>query len=731
MRALATLAPLSALCGIVTAFVFRRFGSSHTRRTVNRILAHVLELRLFLDEPRLIWNAQRDLLRENLRLFGQIALPSLIAAPLLGLIMWQADAVYGRAPLRAGEAVVVTAHVKAGDLAQVRMEAPADIAIETPGVRVPRLREVSWRIRPLRPFSGRLRVNIDAERIDIPWPRATVLGVSWMVWFFGISSISAVLAPRYLKRHTAILAILVFAHTLSAAEKPPVVLISIDTLRADHLSAYGYTKIRTPNIDSFGDKGTIYLRIDSQIPLTQPSHASLMTSTYPFENRVEENSESVPSGAVTLASVLHANGYRTAAFIGSIMLDRRYGLDKGFDLYDSPFEMAAGETPNPYSARVRRDAALVTRAARQWIGENRGEPVFVFLHLYDLHTPYALPQVAGLTPSVAGYDAELDHVDQVLGRLRDALQRDGFWDKALVILLADHGESLGDHGETSHGYFIYESTMHVPLIIHWPASASQYPARVTGAGGLIDVAPTILDFLHIAAPPSFEGVSLLSEHGERMIYGESVYPQETFGWAALRSLQSGTYKYIDAPKAELYDLSKDPGERANILPARSVEARSMKARLDDLMARHAAPQHQSSSEPSAHTREVLGSLGYTAGGKQAARNPAADPKDKLAEQEAYERGLTLLYTGRYDQAILTLRRIVSGDARNLPALGALGEAYLRSGNAARALELWQQALERDPAYRPAAESIGEYWLARKDFDKACRFVPAAPQCKGR
>jgi tetratricopeptide (TPR) repeat protein len=216
-----------------------------------------------------------------------------------------------------------------------------------------------------------------------------------------------------------------------------------------------------------------------------------------------------------------------------------------------------------------------------------------------------------------------------------------------------------------------------------------------------------------------------------MIYGESVYPQETFGWAALRSLQSGTYKYIDAPKAELYDLSKDPGERANILPARSVEARSMKARLDDLMARHAAPQHQSSSEPSAHTREVLGSLGYTAGGKQAARNPAADPKDKLAEQEAYERGLTLLYTGRYDQAILTLRRIVSGDARNLPALGALGEAYLRSGNAARALELWQQALERDPAYRPAAESIGEYWLARKDFDKACRFVPAAPQCKGR
>jgi len=731
MRALATLAPLSALCGIVTAFVFRRFGARGTRRTVNRILAHVMELRLFLDEPRLVWNAQRDLLRENLRLFGQIAVPSLIAAPLLGLAMWQADAVYGRAPLRAGDAVVVTAHVKAGDLAAVQLEAPADVTIETPGVRIPRLHEVSWRIRPLRPFSGRLRVNAAVERIDIPWPRATVLGFSWMVWFFGISTISALLSPRIPKRLVAVLGLVACAHPAGAAEKTPVVLISIDTLRADHLSAYGYTKIRTPNIDSFGDKGTVYLRIDSQIPLTIPSHTSLMTSTYPFENHVEENGESVPSGAVTLASVLRGNGYRTAAFVGSIILERHYGLDKGFDFYDSPFEAAAGEKQNPYSARARRDAALVTRAARQWIDENRGEPVFAFLHLYDLHTPYTLPQMTGLTPSVAGYDAELEHVDLVLGRLREALVRDGVWDRALVILLADHGESLGDHGETSHGYFIYESTMHVPLIIHWPAKASKYPERVSKTGGLIDVAPTILDFLHLAAPASFEGVSLLPGHVEPTIYGESVYPQENFGWAALRSLQSGPYKYIDAPKAELYELSKDPGERVNILPAHPAEARSMKARLDDLMARQAPRQRPSSAEIPAHAREVLGSLGYTAGGRQAAPTPAADPKDKLAEHEAYERGLTLLYSGRYDQAILTLRRIVAQDARNLPALGSLGEAYLRSGDAARALGLWQQALERDPTYRPAAESIGEYWLARKDYDRACRFVPTAAECKGR
>lgn len=215
-----------------------------------------------------------------------------------------------------------------------------------------------------------------------------------------------------------------------------------------------------------------------------------------------------------------------------------------------------------------------------------------------------------------------------------------------------------------------------------------------------------------------------------MTYGESVYPQ-SFGWAALRSLQAQSYKYIDAPEPELYDLAKDPGERMNILPAHPEEARSMKAKLVSLMARYTPKEQQTSSEVSARTRAVLGSLGYTAGGRQGAPNQAPDPKDKVAEQEAYENGLVLLYSGHSDKAIPALQRVVTQDARNLPALCALGEAYLRSGNPTRALALWQQALERDPKYFPAAESIGEYWLARKDYDKGCRFLPSAAQCKGR
>ncbi len=730
MSPLLTLIPLSVVCGVVSAMVFRRFMPADSRQTVNRILAHVMELRLFLDEPGLVLRAQRDLLRENVRLLGQLAVPVLITAPLFGLVVWQGDAVYGRAPLRAGESVVVTARVPGGSDAEIRLSAPPEIAVETPAVRVPRLREVSWRIRPSRPFRGELPLSGGAEWVDIPWPRASVLGFSWVAWFFGISAVCALLTRRVpMRTMAAVLAAALLAPGAKAADKTPVILISIDTLRADHLSAYGYTKLRTPNIDALAEKGTIYQRIDTQIPLTLPSHTSLMTSTYPFENQVEANGEGVPSGAVTLASVLQGGGYRTAAFIGSMILDRRYGLDKGFEFYDSPFEAAAGSMANPYSARVRRDASLVVRAAGQWIDKNRAEPFFAFIHFYDLHTPYTLPRVAGLMPNAAGYDAELQHVDDAIGRLHDMLVHDGVWDKALIILLADHGESLGDHGETSHGYFIYESTMHVPLLIHWPAGTAKAPERIAEPGGLIDVAPTVLDFLHVPQPPSFAGVSLLPGRGERTIYGESVYPRDTFGWASLRSLQAGNYKYIDAPKPELYDLAKDRSERVNLLPAQKDAARKLQLQLEALLKRPVIGGPSALPEVSRRTRELFGSLGYTAGGRQSARRLPVDPKDKITEQEAFESGLASLYSGRYPQAISGLGRVVARDADNLPALCALGEAHLRAGDAAQALKLWRQALERDPKNRVAADSIGEYWLSKKDYAQACRYIPAAAQCK--
>ena len=318
-----------------------------------------------------------------------------------------------------------------------------------------------------------------------------------------------------------------------APQAVPVILISIDTLRADHLSAYGYTKIQTPHIDSFAQGGTLFTHAETQVPLTLPSHTTLFTSTYPFENRVEENGERVPTGVVTLASVLQSHGYRTAAFIGSEFLDRRYGLDQGFDDYDSPFAYEGSGVANPLAMSLRRDGALVVRAARQWLEAHRGQPVFVFVHLFDLHTPYSLPPDVPRRRGISRYDAQLEYVDEIMGHFQRELMQYGWWGKSLVVVFGDHGEGLGDHRETDHGYYVYESTLHVPLMVHWPRTArepngerrnstietgnstrvSSFDFRLSSFNepvGLIDVAPTILDYLRVSSPPSFEGQSQLS-----------------------------------------------------------------------------------------------------------------------------------------------------------------------------------------------------------------------------
>ena len=357
----------------------------------------------------------------------------------------------------------------------------------------------------------------------------------------------------------------------------PVILISLDTLRADHLSAYGYTKIHTPHIDSFAQGGTLFSQAEAQVPLTLPSHMSLFTSTYPFENRVEENGERVPAGVVTLASVLQSRGYKTAAFIGSDFLDRRYGLDQGFEDYDSPFGHEVTGVTNPLAQSLRRDGALVVRAARQWLDAHRAQPVFVFVHLFDLHVPYTLPAEVARQHGISRYDAQLEYVDQVMGHFQQYLIQSGWWDKSLVVVFGDHGEGLGDHQETDHGYYIYESTLHVPLILHWPGkdrksklvtrnskfetgnstrvSSFEFPvSSFKEPVGLIDVAPTILDYLRVPVPPSFEGASQLgalkaAESARPSgVYSESLYAHDAFGWAPLRALRVGKYKYIQAPR---------------------------------------------------------------------------------------------------------------------------------------------------------------------------------------
>lgn len=504
----------------------------------------------------------------------------------------------------------------------------------------------------------------------------------------------------------------------------PVILISVDTLRADHLSSYGYGRIGTPNIDSFAEGGTRFTAIESQIPLTLPSHTSLFTSTYPFANGIEENGERVPAGMVTLAAVLRAHGYQTAAFVGSILLHRRLGLDQGFDVYDSPFELTPSaqnaSTWNPYAARVRRDGALVLRAARQYLETHRGQQIFVFVHLFDLHAPYAHAPNAGALPEANGYDAEVAHLDELLGHFRQALVAGGWWNRSVVVLLSDHGESLGDHGESSHGYFVYQSTLWVPLMFHWPREHSQaaipLPPRVDRPGGLIDVAPSILQFLGIARPPSFAGVSLLEPASPHPVYSESVYARDAFRWAPLRSLREGPYQFIDAPMPELYDLRSDPQQRNNMTRTQAEETVKLRAELEHL-------QSSAGVGPAAHAANAglhaLESLGYIGGGgsREANRQPP-DPKERLGEYNLFESDLAALYGGHPANAATGFRKLISRDPQNTMARYYLGEAYLRLHQPEGAVREWNQAVKRDPEYEPLCLALGEVWLERADYDRA-------------
>ncbi|HUY13392.1 MAG TPA: sulfatase-like hydrolase/transferase [Terriglobia bacterium] len=553
---------------------------------------------------------------------------------------------------------------------------------------------------------------------------------------------------------------------------PPVILISIDTLRADHLSCYGYHPMLTPHLDALAQGGTRFARIDSQVPLTLPSHTSLFTSTYPFANGVEENGEVVPKSLVTLATVMKAHGYRTAAFIGGYFLARRFGLDRGFDVYDSPFDFT-GTGPQS-AAQLKRSAENVTAAASRWINVNSSGPFFAFVHLFDLHKPYDLETPSPSTAGVAGYDAELAHVDGVLGDFFRQLAKQGIYQRSLIVVLSDHGESLGEHGESTHGYFIYQSTLWVPLIVHWPAGGHHFPAEVQQPAGLIDVAPTLLEFLHIAPPPEFQGRSLFrffeASHSQTQeeVYSESLYAYDHFDCAPLRTLRLGRYQYIAAPKPELYDLLKDPQELTNLYAERRSLSLSMAARLRSRMAKF-SPAQRPRVAVSPGTVEELNSLGYLGASRPAARlsETGPDPKDRLGEYRQSLRALRLEQTGRlaeaiteyqeilaeipglalarfnlascyfqagrFPDAIKELKKNLAADPHDLNTENLLGLAWMRMGNPGEARSSFQNILTQDPSNYLANYDLGmldeveRNWQTAEDhFSNALRVQPQSP-----
>ena len=444
-----------------------------------------------------------------------------------------------------------------------------------------------------------------------------------------------------------------------------VVLISIDTYRADHLSCYGYKRKTTPNIDAVARGGVLFQQALTPVPLTTPAHSSMFTGTYPPTHGVRlNNGIGLADSNVTLAEVLRETGFQTAAFVGGFPLDPQFGLNQGFDTYDSQFTKIS-ETSSTHS---ERSAEEVSRPALAWLDQHKGNPFFLFLHYFDAHLPYEPPEPYRSAYADDPYAGEIAYLDGWIGQVVDRLRALDVYDNTLLIIAGDHGESLGDHGEKSHGFFVYQVTQHVPLVIRAPHGVTG--GRFEGRVSLVDLMPTVLDLAGLKTPGRVQGTSLRrglegkpAQDPARPLYCESLEATQ-FDCSALHGIVSGSWKYVRAPRQELYDLSRDPAETSNLIDKEQPTAQRLRDRLEEMLPEFEADapaRDATSADPDAVRR--LQSLGYVGGGAEATTSAFTpgreDPKDFLPIFERLEAANALFHSNRGHDAEAELQDIVA------------------------------------------------------------------------
>jgi arylsulfatase A-like enzyme/Flp pilus assembly protein TadD len=447
----------------------------------------------------------------------------------------------------------------------------------------------------------------------------------------------------------------------SAPVSGPIIVISIDTLRADHLPAYGYTKVKTPAIDALAADGVVFERAYSHAPQTLPAHVALLSGQLPFENGVRDNvGFTVKPGERMLAQMLRERGFTTGGVVSAFVLRKETGIGQGFDFFDSEMPPSA---PDLSIGQVQRDGGESERIAEHWLDSIGTARAFLFLHLYEPHKPYAPPERFS---SYAPYDGEIAYSDEIVGRLIRYLKSHQLYDRATIVLLSDHGEGLGDHGEQEHGLFVYDEAIHVPLIIKQEANAGA-GRRVRDLVQHIDLVPTLLDLVKAPGPGNLRGRSLkpLLDGSRPLpptpIYSEALYARYHFGWSELTAITDERYRYIKAPREELYDLAHDPHERDNLSADRLPARDALRSALERVSAGATIP---APVDIPADARERLRSLGYV--GAQAEVTSAAgdslpDPKDKRDVLEQYRTAVDLAGERKWPQAIAILQRILRDD----------------------------------------------------------------------
>ena len=510
----------------------------------------------------------------------------------------------------------------------------------------------------------------------------------------------------------------------------PVVLISIDTLRADRLPLYGYAAGSTPVLDRLGREAIVFDDVYSHCPLTLPAHASLFTGLLPLHHGVRDNiGYALESDQQTLASRFKAAGYATGGAVSAYVLRHQTGIGRGFDFFDDGIEVAGtGESLSD----SQRDGRLTVDALAGWIDRQSSGRVFAFLHLYEPHTPYTPPAAHRMADP---YDGEIAYADELAGRLLDRVNARGLLAGAIVAIVSDHGEGLNDHGEAEHGIFLYREALRVPWILRLPDGAGG-GTRIAGTVGEVDVAATLLDLAGLStAGLDGQPVTRALTAGridDRTVYSETLYPRLHFGWSDLASATEGRYRFIKAPRPELFDLATDPHERTNIADAR----RSTTSALGAWLARTTAGSPVADpAAVSADVRERLKALGYI-GSSSAPATPAdaglPDPKDTIASYEALKRAQGLSNAGRDADAAAELSRIVAANPRMLDAWESLAKSLLKVGRTKEAIDAFGHVLALDPLKPETHLALARIFAlerqpsrAREHADLAARRDPAA------
>lgn len=502
-----------------------------------------------------------------------------------------------------------------------------------------------------------------------------------------------------------------------APVRPSVVLITLDTTRADHLGCYGGARTETPHLDALARSGVRFEQALSPVPLTLPAHVSLLTGLVPRHHGVRDNlGFKLDPKIPLLAERLSAAGYSTAAYVSAAVLDREGGLARGFATYDDALR-TGDRRAFDYQERA---ASQTVDAVLKQLGTLKS-PFFLWVHFYDPHLPYVPPEPYASRFKDRPYDGELAFMDAQIGRLWDALKRQGT--TVYVVVAGDHGESLGEHGEEGHGVFLYQATQHVPLIMTGPG----LPPGTTAASnvGLIDIAPTILDLLRLPPLKDADGRSLVpllrgarpAAPGYEM---ETLYPEISYGWAPLRALCAGPYKYIAAPRPELYELPTDPREIKDLARTKAKRASELSQSLAELTRGDTAVVPD--DDPSHARREKLSALGYVSGGGAGA-GAALDPKDGaklLPDLDAARRAIQL---GDPKDALAPLRRLLASNPGNVPARLALGQAQLALGLADEAVGTYRAVATLAPNNALAWFDLGNAWAGRAVKDPTA-FVEA-------